>query len=127
MNKADVKVLLVEDDSFLSKMYQTKLAIENFTVIVAGDGQEGLSQALLAMPDIILLDIILPTMSGWDVLEKLKSQVETKDIPVILLTNLGQKEDIDRGLKLGANDYLIKAHFTPAEVVKKIHDVINKK
>jgi len=106
------KILLVEDDAF--------------TVALASDGEKGLKTALVELPDIILLDIILPKMSGFDVLKNLKADIKTKPIPVILLTNLGQRDDVQKGLDLGAVDYLIKAHFMPSEVVEKIKKLVNK-
>lgn len=120
-----IKILLIEDDVFLAKMYKIKLDLDGFEVIHSENGEKGLVLASHKKPNIILLDIILPKMDGYQVLSQLKKAEETKNIPVILLTNLGQKEDIDKGLALGANDYLIKAYFTPAEVVNKIKKVLN--
>lgn len=119
-------VLLVEDDTFLSGMYVTKLTLEGFNVHLATDGVEGLRQAKAVKPDIVLLDIVLPKMDGFHVLEGIKKDPAIKDTPVILLTNLGQKEDVERGLSLGAVDYLIKAHFMPSEVVTKVKKIVNK-
>ena len=119
-----VKILLIEDDPFLSSMYSTKFEMENFEVAAAEDGAKGLSLASSHKPDIILLDILMPKMNGFEVLEKLKTDKEMKDIPVILLTNLNQRDDIEKGMALGAVDYLIKAHFMPSEVVDKIKKVI---
>lgn len=115
-----ISILLVEDDSFLAEMYATKFTVEGFKVALATDGDKGVKLAKKEKPDIILLDILLPKMDGFQVLEKLKADESLKDVPVILLTNLSQKEDVDRGLKLGAVDYLIKAHFMPSEVTAKI-------
>jgi len=114
------KILVVEDDSFLAGMYVTKLGLEGFSVDLAADGREGLKKAMEWKPDLILLDIILPLMDGFTMLEELKRTAETQRIPVILLTNLGAKADVERGLSLGAADYLIKAHFMPSEVVEKV-------
>ncbi len=114
------KILLVEDDTFLAGMYVTKLTMEHFEVELATDGLLGLSKAETTRPDLILLDILLPKMNGFEVLKRIKAQPELQDIPVILLTNLGQKSDVSQGLDLGAADYLIKAHFMPSEVVAKI-------
>ncbi len=125
MNDLKKKILIIEDDSFLSRMYADKFESEGFEVFSSYDGIKGLHLAKDEMPDIILLDIILPKMSGFDVLKQLKEQEETKKIPVILLTNLGKKENIAKGFALGANDYLIKAHFTPSEVINKIKKIIN--
>ncbi|MBU0597665.1 response regulator [Patescibacteria group bacterium] len=118
--KNPIKILLIEDDSFLAGMYVTKMNLENFDVKMADDGEKGLKMTQEELPDVILLDIILPKMSGFDVLKTLKKDAKTKNIPVILLTNLGQRDDVKKGLELGAQDYLIKAHFMPSEVVNKI-------
>jgi len=121
-----IKILLVEDDSFLLSMYATKFELENFKVIMAEDGEKAVRLALKEAPDVILLDIILPKINGFEVLRQLKAEPITAAIPVILLTNLSQKEDIEQGLKMGAQDYLIKAHFMPSEVVDKIKKALNK-
>lgn len=120
------KILLVEDDSFLSNIYQTKFTKEGYQVALAGDGEEALKAVKTKKPDIVLLDVLLPKLDGFAVLEKLKKDPETKDIPVILLTNLGQRDDVDRGLQLGAADYLIKAHFKPSETVEKVKKVLER-
>ena len=117
-------ILLIEDDNFLSGMYETKLKLEGFNVLVAGDGAKGLEYAATKKPDIILLDIILPKMDGFTVLKHLSDSGDIKKIPVILMTNLGQKEDIEKGMSLGARDYLVKAHFMPSEVVTKIRQYL---
>jgi len=127
MPKEKTKVLLVEDDPFLSSMYRTKFELENFTVFSGDDGAKGLALAKEQIPDIILLDIMMPVMDGFGVLENLKKDDKTKNIPVILLTNVNQTDEIKRGLELGASDYLIKAHFMPSEVVAKVRFVLNKK
>lgn len=124
MTTAPRRLLLVEDDAFLAGMYVTKLTMEGFQAELATDGKSGLEKASSLKPDLILLDVLLPKMNGFDVLKALKSDPATKDIPVILLTNLGQKSDVVKGLDLGAVDYLIKAHFMPSEVVTKIKEVL---
>jgi len=126
MAQDKIKILLVEDDSFLLGMYATKFEMEGFKVIMAEDGEKAVRLAVKEVPDIILLDIILPKVNGFEVLCQLKSSPKTADIPVILLTNLSQKDEIEQGLKMGAEDYLIKAHFMPSEVVDKIKKVLNK-
>lgn len=120
------KILIVEDDEFLLSMYSTKFEIEGYDVIMAGDGEMGLEKARKEKPGIVLLDIMLPNMDGFDVLKKLKADRETSSIPVILLTNLSQKQDVEQGLSMGADDYLVKAHFMPSEVVDKINRLISK-
>lgn len=118
-------VLLVEDDTFLANIYKTKFEMEGFKVSVAENGEIGLADAKKKKPDIVLLDILLPKMDGFTVLKKLKEDDEVKKIPVILLTNLGQKDDVEKGLELGAIDYLIKAHFKPSETVDKVKKALN--
>ena len=119
-----LKVLIVDDDSFLSGIYATKLELEGFEVITAHDGEEGLKKAAEEIPAIILLDVLMPKLDGFETLKRLKIDPLAKDIPVIMLTNLGQKEDIEQALQDGAVDYLIKAHFVPAEAVDKIKSVL---
>lgn len=125
MANENKSIVLVEDDTFISGMYQTKLTSLGFTVEVKEDGEAGwerLSQDPL--PDLVLLDIVLPKKDGFEILEGLRQEDRTKNLPIILLTNLGQKPDVERGIKLGADDYIIKAHFTPSEVVDKIKKVL---
>ncbi|OIO47758.1 MAG: response regulator [Parcubacteria group bacterium CG1_02_37_51] len=124
MGTGKVTILLIEDDSFLLQMYATKLEVEGFEVVSALDGKKGLQLLNKNKPDLILLDLLMPEMNGFEVLQKIKEDQEAKDIPVIILTNLGNREDVQRCLKLGATDYLIKAHFVPAEVIKKIRQII---
>ncbi|MBT6691123.1 response regulator [Candidatus Parcubacteria bacterium] len=119
------KILIVEDDDFLLQMYVTKLELENFKVTGAINGVQGLKAAQRDKPDLMLLDLNLPEMDGFEVLERLKADDDTKDIPVLVLTNYAQKDNIDRCLELGAKDYLIKAHFVPSEVIKKIKDILS--
>ncbi len=120
-------ILIVEDDSFLLSMYVTKMEMSEYSVLQAVDGKQALKLALEKMPDLILLDILLPAMDGFEVLKALRENPKGKDMPVILLTNLGQKEEIEKGLAMGASDYLIKAHFTPQEVMSKIEKVLSEK
>lgn len=122
-----VCVLIVEDDTTISSMYQQKFTMEGFDVVLAGDGEAGLAQAQTANPAIILLDIIMPKMDGFATLQALKAQDATKNIPVILLTNLGQNEDVDKGTKLGAIGYFIKTQLTPSEVVEKVRTALKLK
>lgn len=118
------RILIVEDDTFLAGMYVSKLTMEDLEAKLATNGEDGLKIAKEELPDLILLDILLPRMDGFEVLKGLKDDPTTNKIPVILLTNLGQKKDVNRGLELGAKDYLIKAHFMPNEVVAKIKKIL---
>ena len=120
-------VLIVEDDPFLSEMYATKLAESGFKVELAEDGEKALEKIAEVKPDLVLLDIVLPKMDGFVVLKKMKKDAALKDTKVIVLTNLGQKEEVQKGMDLGAEDYIIKAHFTPSEVVAKIKKVLDEK
>lgn len=118
-------ILLIEDDAFISGMYATKLSMLGYTVRVAADGEEGwktLTQEPL--PDLLLLDIVLPRKDGFEILRDARKDPKLRDLPILLLTNLGQKPDVEKGLELGADDYVIKAHFTPSEVVEKIEKVL---
>lgn len=119
-----INVLIVEDDEFLANIYKTKFDMEGFKVGLATNGEEGWKSAKKKKPDIILLDILLPKVDGYVLLKQLKEDAELKGIPVILLTNLGQKDDVDKGLELGAVDYLIKAHFKPSEVIEKVRKAL---
>jgi DNA-binding response OmpR family regulator len=127
VDKKQIHVMLVEDDEFLSDIYKKKFEMEGFKITYADNGEKGLEEIKKKKPDIVLLDILMPKMDGFTVLEKLKEDEKTKNIPVILLTNLGQKDDIEKGKEKGAIDYLIKAHFKPSEVVDKIKEVLGKK
>lgn len=118
------KILIIEDDSFLLSMYATKFELENFEVVTAEDGEKGLKLAAKELPAMILLDVLLPKMNGFEVLKALKEKPETKNIRVILLTNLSQRGEVEQGLSMGAIDYLIKAHFMPSEVVDKVKKIL---
>lgn len=115
-------IMIVEDDSFVMDIYQTKLSQSGFEVMSAANGMEALKllEGGNKIPDLILLDILMPYVGGIEVLKKIKTDDRFKKIPIILLTNLSQKDDIDLGINLGADDYLIKSHFTPSEVLEKI-------
>lgn len=120
-------VLVVEDDKFLRELIEEKLRIEGFQVVVAIDGEVAFQKASEARPSVVLLDLVLPTANGFEVLKKLKQEEATKKIPVIILSNLGEQDDIDRGRKLGAEDFLVKAYFTPNEIMEKVRTVLEKK
>src|SRR3989338_8008593 len=105
-----ITILVIEDDKFLRELMLQKLIKDGFNVQGAVDGEEGIKMVKELKPSIVLLDLILPGIDGFEVLSKIKGDPITASIPVIILSNLGQKEDVERGLKLGAVDYLIKAH-----------------
>jgi len=125
MSENPIKILIVEDDTFLLNMYADKFRAEKFDVSVADNGIKALKLAQENKPEIILLDILLPKKNGFEVLEELKANKETSNIAVILLTNLSQKEEVKKGMDLGAKDFLIKAHFMPNEVVKKVKQLLS--
>ena len=122
--KVDIKniptILIVEDDPVLSKMYTEKFKFEGFEVLNAPNGEEGLRLALSEKINVILLDLMLPRLSGTELLAKLRLDSRGKNIKVIILTNLAEPEEKNKILSLGAVDYLIKAMQTPEEVVKNV-------
>ena len=103
------KILVIEDDTFLRELIVQKLLKEGYEIVEEVDGEDGIKKVTEENPDIILLDIILPGIDGFEVLKKIKEDAKVKDIPVIILSNLGQQDDIDKCIKMGAKDYLIKA------------------
>lgn len=123
-NTKNYKILLIEDEEMLANMYETKFKNEGYDIKKALDGETGLKMALEDKPDVILLDIIMPKLDGFSVLRALKENAKTKDVPVVLLTNLGQDEDVKKGKAMGAAGYLVKANMTPAEVVEKIKEYL---
>jgi two-component system, OmpR family, alkaline phosphatase synthesis response regulator PhoP len=120
------KVLLVEDDLALLKIYSNKLKLGGFDVSLATTGDEAVRKAQVELPKIILLDLILPGKDGFMVLEEIKKGVSTKKIPVIILSNLGQDSDIERGKKLGAVDYLVKSDVSLMDLVEKVKKYIQR-
>lgn len=124
-----MNILIVEDDKFLSELISTKLSKEGYAVSIALDGESGLDKAQKEKPDIILLDILLPGISGFEVLEKIKKNPDASisGIPVLILSNFGQESKVQQGLSLGAVDYLVKANFTTGEIVEKIRTITAKK
>ncbi|MCK5416224.1 response regulator [Candidatus Parcubacteria bacterium] len=127
VKKLDIKVLLVEDDSFLREISSKKLTKEGFTVFEATDGEQAILGAKKVNPDIVLLDIILPAVDGFQILSEIRSwDNKAGKVPVIMLSNLGQEDDIKRAMDGGANDYMVKAHFTTEEIVSKIKELLKK-
>ena len=114
------KILLVEDDRFLIKAVYTKLTQKGFEVILANDGDEAISKAKTEKPEIVLLDMVLPKKSGFEVLRELKGNPETASIPVFILSNLAQDQDIQEGKALGAEDYIVKSNTSLSAIVDKV-------
>ncbi|MCK5286055.1 MAG: response regulator [Candidatus Pacebacteria bacterium] len=117
---ADIKIVLVEDDEILSKVIKEELEEADFKVYLATDGEKGLELAQEKKPDLVLLDLMLPKMHGFEVLENLKKSPETEDTPVIILTMLGSDDDIKKGLKLGASDYIVKSQHAVGEIIDEV-------
>lgn len=117
-------ILIIEDDEFLRSLINKKLTSEGYNMISAVDGLDGLKKIEEQKPDLVLLDLILPSIGGFDVLAKIRENPASASIPVIILSNLSQKEDIEKGLKLGATDYIVKAQFTPDEIAEKVKSIL---
>src|SRR3989344_5514735 len=124
---AQTKVLIVDDDEFLLEMYALKFKECGFEVNTAKDGADAVKKAKECRPDVILMDVVMPKMDGFDLLRTLKKDHMAPDTITLVLTNLGQKEDVEKGMRLGATDYIIKAHFTPSEVVRRVEGLLAKK
>lgn len=122
MKKPNKRILIVEDDAFLGDLCEKKLKSENYLITSTRNGQEGYDKAVRLVPDLILLDLIIPQLDGFKVLEKIRSHEDEKisKIPIMILSNLGQERDIERAKDLGANGFLIKANYTMGQVAKKI-------
>ncbi len=118
------QILLIEDDPFLIDIYSQKLTKAGFKVEVAKNGKSALQSLRERKPQLVILDIVLPGIEGWEILRKIKKDRSLTGLKVVVLSNLGQKEEVEKGLKLGAVKYLIKAHYTPGEVVREIEKVI---
>ncbi len=123
----DKKILIVEDDEFLRSLAAKRLEKEGYKIDVAIDGETAYPKAVEAKPKLILLDLLLPGIDGFAVLEKLRADDNFKNIPVVVFSNLGQKEDIEKAKQLGANDFLIKANFTLDDVTAKVGEYLKKK
>lgn len=124
ISKKGKKILFIEDESALQTTFGDMLSKQGYEMIKAMDGKTGLDLATEKRPDLILLDLILPKMDGFGVLKGLKENQETKDIPVIILTNLENTGDVQRALELGAMTYLAKANYTLTEILKKIEKIL---
>lgn len=118
------KILVAEDDNFLANAYRVKLAREGFEVFIARDGNEALESIKTFIPDLIILDLIMPVKDGFMVLEELKKNVQFKPVPIIVASNLGQKEDTDRAMALGATDFVVKSDLHLQDLVEKVNKML---
>ncbi len=118
------KILIIEDDEMLRGLITQKLSREGYKVTCAIDGESGLKAVKDEMPDLVLLDILLPGLDGFEVLRKIKQDTSLAHTPVVILSNLWQKEDIEKGLALGAADYLVKINFSSGEIMEKIKAIL---
>lgn len=117
-------ILIIEDDTFLRQLVSDKLRNEGYTVVQTITGEDGLAKLAEMRPDLILLDLILPEMDGFAVLAKIQADETLRTIPTIILSNLGQKNDIESGIHKGAREYLIKAHVSPREIAQKVRKIL---
>jgi len=120
MKEKKIKVLIIEDEKEVSELYKLKLTIDDYDVITAPSGQEGLKKAFKDSPDLIFLDIKMPKMDGFEVLKRLRENSKTKKTPVVILSNFDEEDMVEKGLMLGADEYLIKSQFTPEEISSKV-------
>lgn len=126
MDENKKKVVVVEDDEHISKVYEIKLAKENIAAMVARDGEEAVVMINTEKPDLIILDLMIPKKDGFGVLEEIKKNPDLAKIPIIILSNLGQKKDQDRALGLGANEYLVKMNYSIQEIIDKVKGYLGK-
>jgi DNA-binding response OmpR family regulator len=118
------KILIVDDDSLMVRMYQTKFKGDGFSVDTASNGEEGLEKAVANKPDLILLDVMMPKVNGLEMLQRVKRDIDIKDTPVVILSNVGEEGDVNKGLEMGAVSYLVKASYTPKQVVEKVKEIL---
>lgn len=118
------KILLVEDDQYLVDIYKTKLEKEGYKVSVVQDGKDFFSILEKEDPDLILLDIVLPHVDGWEILRDLRKNPKFKEKKVVIISNLSQREEIEKAKELGVISFLVKAHYTPSEIVEEIKKII---
>jgi len=119
------KILLIEDEELIITLLQKKLEKEGYKVLVARDGVEGMEQMKEVVPDLVLLDIVMPRMGGLEVIEEMRKDKELRVVPIIVISNSGQPVELDRAKNLGARDWLIKTEFDPKEVLDKVKKQIN--
>lgn len=119
------RILIIEDDAFIRDIYSVRFGQEGYQIDIAENGVEALKKLKKTIPDIILLDMVMPYMDGTETLKNIKKNDRLKNIPVIMLTNVSEKEKVDESIESGVKEYLIKSHFTPSEVVEKVSSLLN--
>lgn len=120
------KIIIAEDEPVLIEMYKLYFERAGYEVLKANNGRECIDFVKKEKPDIILLDILMPRVDGWEVLKQLKTNPETKQIPILVFSNLGQTQEIQKGLDLGADDYVVKSNMTPKELLEKVEGMVSK-
>ena len=118
-------IFLIEDDPFLIDVYSAKLKEVGFEVDTAPNGEEGIKKIKQKKPDLLLLDIVLPGANGWEIVERIRKDETIKDLKIVLLSNLTEKDEVEKGLRLGADKYLIKAHYTPSQIAEEIKKTLS--
>jgi len=127
INGKPARVLVIDDEPALLDIYSTKLRLDGFEVITASDGVLGFTAATHESPDIVLLDVLMPKIDGFEVLRDLRGNPKTKDLPIIILSNLGQEYEVKRGMSLGADRFLTKADLTPSKVSDAVNGLLVEK
>jgi DNA-binding response OmpR family regulator len=122
---ANSKILIIEDDRYISRMFEIKLGLDGLDVQVADNGRIGVEKAKEFHPDVILTDILMPEMDGFEVISQTKHDPELKSTPILIMSNLGEEDHIQKGLQLGALGYIVKSDITPAQIIEKIKSIIN--
>lgn len=121
------KILIIDDEKFHLEMYKDRFEKAEYQVLTAANGQLGLELAKKEKPDLVIVDILMPTMDGYEVIEKMKKDEQTSKIHIVALSNLAQDNEIKKGLNLGADDYIIKTDITPTELIERVKKIINQK
>jgi len=127
MAKKKKTILIVEDDKYLSKAYSIKIKNAGFNILLSSNGLDGLSIAKEKKPDLVVLDLLLPRVDGFEFLKRIKADEKTKNIPVLAISVLGQKADQERAMALGAEEYFIKTEYKLEEIIEKIREYLEKK
>lgn len=122
---ANAKILIIEDDRYISRMFEIKLGLDGLDVQVADNGRIGVEKAKEFHPDVILTDILMPEMDGFEVISQIKNNAELKSTPILIMSNLGEEDHIQKGLQLGAIGYIVKSDITPSQIIEKIKSVLN--